>query len=827
MSKTNDTYRYNTDDNKAFPGEATVAASDFPEIWPGWNIVRMIGSGSYGKVYEIHRRNGEWVEKAAMKMMRIPSNPAELEQLRMDGMGEEGTEEYLKKHVEEIRSEIGLMQRFVGNSNIVSYEDYLIRKHTVGIGWDILIRMELLKTLSDYMKVHAFTEQDVIRLGTDISQALIICHGAGIIHRDIKPQNIFVNDHGFFKLGDFGISRFQPGAGSVLSFKGTLSYMAPETFGLRGTDARSDIYSLALVLYRILNDWKEPFLAATTGYSPEQRDEAQRRRLRGELLPPPAHGSTALKNVLARALSPNPDVRFQTAAQFREALLQAAAAGAAAGGGIGMRNGAANAGAAMRTGSGSFTAGAGTAGTGGTGTGGSYVTGTGTGSGRETRVIWPFGTAHGRDASQNAGRNRIDRQQLQRQTDSAGAPRQVQTYGIPAGSGYSEKTDRKRKILVGILLGAAVILLLFGGLTMFGNGKGSTAKDSGQATAKADTVPEQTPSAENAEPSQSNVSAAENQETSQGNETQNNSGYTQDTWDNDQGAGESSDGGYFTDGTEEDGGSSDQDIEYSGGGAASLIDRSDEIEELKEEVVFTDAALQSAVADYLNITDHKITKSEAQEVTRLVLSGKGKSDNSVISDLTGLEAFTNLEELSLEENRISDISPLASLTGLKILHLESNYINDLSPIAGLTELEKLDLYQNAVSDISVVENMTHLTMLDVRANAVHDISAVENLTGMKELYLSDNRISDIMPVRNMYDLTYLSLNNNPVSDITAVKEMDELRTLCLSGCTDLRDIHVLENLPHLNYLDIRDSSVSSNDSTVRKLKKRDGFRLKQ
>ncbi len=295
-------------------------------LWPGWEIVRKIGEGGFGQVYEIQRRAGSYQERAALKVIRIPNNPMELQQLHMSGLGEEDTETYLRKYVEEIMGEIGLMQRFVGYSNIVSYEDYKIDKHEKDIGWDILIRMELLTPLPEYLSTHNLYEKDVVKLGIDISQALVICHGAGIIHRDIKPQNIFLNDRGLYKLGDFGISRAAPGSGSVLSFKGTVPYMAPETFAMRGTDSRSDIYSLALVLYRILNGGREPFLF-TSSFTPMEQEDARRRRLAGEQLPKPANCSDALWHVLSIALSADPSGRYQSAADFQEALQNIYAAG--------------------------------------------------------------------------------------------------------------------------------------------------------------------------------------------------------------------------------------------------------------------------------------------------------------------------------------------------------------------------------------------------------------------------------------------------------------------------------------------------------------------
>ncbi|MDO5134085.1 MAG: protein kinase [Eubacteriales bacterium] len=330
-------------------------------VFPGWKIIGdAIGEGSFGRVYEIHRTDGYRVEKAAMKWIRIPGNRLELEELRLDGLDEGYTEEYFARRVEEIRDEIAVMQKFVGDSHIVSYQDYMIIRHKGEIRWDILIRMELLTPLTKYNPegvrfseksmtgdrqwpypddhtktqrvfregrrsaayspgAHPLPEKEIIRLGIEISQALMVCHKKGIIHRDIKPQNIFVNDAGYFKLGDFGIAREMPHSGSVMSFKGTVPYMAPETFAMRNTDARSDIYSLGMVLYRQLNGNREPLLSSSR-FTEEERQAAQFHRLNGEKLPRPPKGSDALWKVLSRAVAPRPEDRYQTAEDFHAAL---------------------------------------------------------------------------------------------------------------------------------------------------------------------------------------------------------------------------------------------------------------------------------------------------------------------------------------------------------------------------------------------------------------------------------------------------------------------------------------------------------------------------
>ena len=289
-------------------------------VWPGWFAVRLLGRGAFGAVYEIQRNVRGNLEKAAMKVLRVPDSDAEIARIQFQGMTWQNTEEYYEKYVDGIHNEIRIMQSFVGNSHIVSYEDYSIRKRYNQIGWDLYIRMELLAGLPDYMKTHSFDEKMTVRLGMDIAQGLRDCHNAGIIHRDVKPENIFVNKVGNFKLGDFGISRNAPGSHDVLSFKGTLAYMAPEVYRMLSTDARSDIYSLGMVLYQCLNDNRLPFVPSK--FSPFDIETARQRRFAGEPIPAPAHGSRALKNIVLRTLEEKPEDRFQTAEELYFELME-------------------------------------------------------------------------------------------------------------------------------------------------------------------------------------------------------------------------------------------------------------------------------------------------------------------------------------------------------------------------------------------------------------------------------------------------------------------------------------------------------------------------
>ena len=188
-----------------------------------WRLGRFIGAGSYGKVFEIERRDAlGTVSTSAMKALTIPSSQDELDAILASGMDEEGVSDYFQKYVDDIKKEIALMQRLKGHSTIVSYEDHRAYPHPDGRGWDILIRMELLRPINDDLRRQKiFTRAEVLRLGIDLCSALEVCQKNNIIHRDIKPGNIFLSREGSFKLGDFGVARIASASMAASTRAGT------------------------------------------------------------------------------------------------------------------------------------------------------------------------------------------------------------------------------------------------------------------------------------------------------------------------------------------------------------------------------------------------------------------------------------------------------------------------------------------------------------------------------------------------------------------------------------------------------------------------------
>jgi serine/threonine protein kinase len=287
--------------------------------WPGWETERLIGRGSFGAVYEIRREVLGHLEKAALKYIRIPQSDSELDELMNDGYDAQSITERFEGYLHDIVREYALMADMKGCGNVVYCDDVRYIQHDNGIGWDIYIKMELLTPLPKALGKE-ISESEIIKIGADMCNALAFCEKRNLIHRDIKPANIFMAPDGMYKLGDFGIAKTAERTTSGTK-TGTYKYMAPEVYNNQPYGTKADIYSLGLVLYWLLNERRTPFLPLppTTPTSREE-DGARNRRLRGEPLPPPAHGSPALQRVVLRACSYDPRDRYRNAEELLQAL---------------------------------------------------------------------------------------------------------------------------------------------------------------------------------------------------------------------------------------------------------------------------------------------------------------------------------------------------------------------------------------------------------------------------------------------------------------------------------------------------------------------------
>ena len=188
----------------------------------------------------------------------------------------------------------------------------LARIHEVGHaqGRPYLV-MELVKgqSLDSLLAGDALKEDRVVTIAVDVAGALAAAHQAGLVHRDVKPENIMIQLDGRAKVIDFGLA-IRTSDGAEESVAGTFSYMAPEQAGMlkRVVDGRSDLYSLGVVLFRCVTG-QLPFVTSDVGELMRLHTVAPApdiRTFRPDLSP-------AFAAIVAKLLAKDPDDRYQTA----------------------------------------------------------------------------------------------------------------------------------------------------------------------------------------------------------------------------------------------------------------------------------------------------------------------------------------------------------------------------------------------------------------------------------------------------------------------------------------------------------------------------------
>ncbi|MCL1791705.1 MAG: protein kinase, partial [Peptococcaceae bacterium] len=303
---------------------------NYEPLWGAWQVGDIIGEGSFGKVYKIWREDFGTTYTSAVKIISIPQDESEPRRMKMECHDDAALRCFYQSVVESIASEIELMNGFRGNSHIVSIMDHMIIDKTdpayfpyptAQPGWDILIRMELLKSLPAHVIEAPLTVAEIVKLGVHICRALELCALKNIIHRDIKQENIFVSAYGEYKLGDFGVARQIDRTMSGLSRKGTYTTMAPEVFHGEQYGANVDTYGLGIVMYTLLNQNRAPFLPAfPQQIMPADRDNAMRRRVNGEPIPEIKGAGPELNALVLQACAYNRKDRFASPAVMRKAL---------------------------------------------------------------------------------------------------------------------------------------------------------------------------------------------------------------------------------------------------------------------------------------------------------------------------------------------------------------------------------------------------------------------------------------------------------------------------------------------------------------------------
>ncbi|GEJ59499.1 serine/threonine-protein kinase [Anaeromyxobacter diazotrophicus] len=261
------------------------------EVVGRFELVREVGRGGFGVVYEAKDR--DLGRRVAFKALR-PGRPLDAEQ------------------VEALRHEAESAAR-LNHPNLVTIHDF----GSCPSGPYLIMELLRGEALSQRLDDGPLSPGEAVRIAREVGQALVHAHAAGVVHRDLKPGNVFVCESGAVKVLDFGLAHLLGAAGAK---GGTPGYMAPEQIRGEREDERSDLFGLGVLLYRMLTG-RLPFevkngrsAVLDEGPSPEPRGEgipARLARLTGRLLAKdPGHRPRSAQEAvddlgaIARALDP-------------------------------------------------------------------------------------------------------------------------------------------------------------------------------------------------------------------------------------------------------------------------------------------------------------------------------------------------------------------------------------------------------------------------------------------------------------------------------------------------------------------------------------------
>jgi tetratricopeptide (TPR) repeat protein/predicted Ser/Thr protein kinase len=285
-----------------------LAQSSTPVLQTGdvlggrYEILQLLGEGGMGAVYKAMDR--ELNRPVALKLIRpqLAANPSILARFK---------QELLLAHQ-------------VTHKNVIRIYDLGDADGVKFISMEYVEGVDLRALIQEKRK---FSPEEAVQITEQICLALQATHNVGVIHRDLKPQNIMRDQSGRILLMDFGLARTVEGDGMTQTgaLVGTMEYMSPEQALAKELDQRSDLFTLGLIFYELLTG-KAP-------YGAESAVASLIKRTQERAIPVSDHDGTIpkpLSNIVSKCLERDPKMRYQNAAELLHDLDAYSGKGAAA-----------------------------------------------------------------------------------------------------------------------------------------------------------------------------------------------------------------------------------------------------------------------------------------------------------------------------------------------------------------------------------------------------------------------------------------------------------------------------------------------------------------
>lgn len=294
-----------------------------PSEWNEWKAERLIGKDKFISLYLASKEKLNRTVYSSIEEVYIPFNSMLYDGIDMKNLREGENNGSLNSFEVYITNEIDVNFRLRGINNILCYDDCLLKKNTSGKGYLLYARLENFRRLSEMLgQKGRMSEETIIKLAIDMCSALEVLREKNIVHGDIRPENIFVDNEGDCRLGNFGIGKILYRAVGTEYVMDPNLNIAPEFITSKEVSTNADIYSLGLMLYKFLNYNKPPFAAfEDRPLTDEEIKNVFSKKIIGEKLPYPADCSNVeLAQIVLKACECDPNERWQNPSAMKRAL---------------------------------------------------------------------------------------------------------------------------------------------------------------------------------------------------------------------------------------------------------------------------------------------------------------------------------------------------------------------------------------------------------------------------------------------------------------------------------------------------------------------------
>jgi eukaryotic-like serine/threonine-protein kinase len=257
-----------------------------------YRVIRRVGKGGFGAVILVE--DTEVCEEIILKFLN--------REVALDN-----------NMIERFKHELRYARR-ITHENVIRIHELLTLKKSYAISMEYF----LSHSLSDELKQGPLSLKRGIKIVWDICKGIYAAHQVGVVHRDLKPPNILINDSGLVKVVDFGLAAVNDADARLTKtgiLLGTPTYMAPEQVRARTIDARTDIYSLGVIMYEVFTG-KPPYVAddpMAILFQHVEGNPTPPRQLRADIPP-------GLEAIILKAMLVDPAKRFQTMDDLRRSI---------------------------------------------------------------------------------------------------------------------------------------------------------------------------------------------------------------------------------------------------------------------------------------------------------------------------------------------------------------------------------------------------------------------------------------------------------------------------------------------------------------------------